>query len=97
MPLYERQCMQGHRQEEYAHSAAHLGSRTILCHCGHTMGRVMSVGQGLCWFEEGRTRWLEHLAPHPVPCRSHAEHQRLMKKYGVEWATQGRGRPGQWV
>lgn len=98
MPMYDFVCSACGAQEEcYLHVRDDLGAATPLCACGSSMGPIISVGRGLTWFEEGRARVLWNLGPEPVTVRSHGEHQRLMRERGLDWATKGRGRPGQWI
>ena len=97
MPLYALQCEAGHGGEAFEHHADDLGSRTAICSCGGSMAVVLSVGRGLTYFEEGRARVIHNLGHEPVVVRSHEEHKRRMREAGVDWATAGRGRKGQWV
>lgn len=98
MPLYELLCENGHTDEAFYHSPLDYGARTVECrHCRATMERVPSFGAGTCYFEEGRGRWIENLAKDAVFVTSAKQHQDLMKKAGVTWATRGRGAPGCWV
>ena len=97
MPMFEGRCINDHRADFFCHHVDDKGCRTAICEvCGETMGYVMAYGGGLCFFEEGRGVWLDHLADKPVYVTSHEQHKRLMKQHGVEWATKGRGMPGQW-
>jgi hypothetical protein len=97
MPLYQLQCPNGHRTEEYVHHTDDKGCRTIICDvCRETMTYVPAYGQGLCWFEEGRGRWIENMGHEPVYITSHEMHKREMKTRNLEWSTKGRGMPGQW-
>ena len=98
MPLYQLQCINGHKDDVFTHVAKDYGCRTLVCpHCGHTMSRIFAVGTPLLWAEEGRPRILENMGPMPVTVTSHAHHQRLLKERGLEWAGQKRGRKGCWV
>lgn len=97
MPLYQLQCLNGHQEDQFCHHPDDKGCRTALCPiCNETMGYVVAYGAGSCYFEEGRGRWIENLGEHPVFVTSPEQHRRLMKQNGVEWATKGRGMPGQW-
>lgn len=97
MPLYQLQCPNGHQAEQFCHHADDKGCRTTICEqCRETMGYVIAYGQGLCYYEEGRGHWIENLADKPVYVTSHEQHKKLMKQHKVEWATKGRGMPGQW-
>jgi hypothetical protein len=96
MPLFEFICLEGHRREVYCHVAEDRGAVTPICEKdGHTMALALSMGRGLCWFGEGRGRWIHNLGHEPVYVTSHEQHKKLMKHAGVEWATerktQGRG------
>lgn len=99
MPTFEFHCVNGHARDTYEHHRDDLGCRTIVCEdCGELMAPVFSgFGRGLTYFEEGRGRVLWNLGPEPITVRSHEEHKRLMRERGLEWATEGRGRPGCWV
>lgn len=61
------------------------------------MAPIISYGQGLCYFEEGRARTIWNLGPEPVQVRSHEEHKRLMRQNKVDFANRGTGYPGQWL
>lgn len=97
MPLYAFQCLNGHREDLYHARAGDLGCRTAICEaCGSSMAVVLSVGRGLTWCSESRPCAIENLGHDPVVVRSPEEHRRRMREAGVEWATRGRGQPGQW-
>ena len=97
MPMYEFRCLNQHSTDLYCASPDDKGCRTAICEqCGETMGPVLAFGQGLCFYEEGRGQWIENLADKPVYVTSHEQHKRLMREHKVEWATKGRGMPGQW-
>lgn len=95
MPLYPVACLHGHTRDVFCHVAADLGTATPLCPCGSTMAVTVGFGRGLTWFEEGRGRWISHLADQPIYVTSHAQHTRLMREHGVTWAT--RGRRDRWI
>ncbi len=96
--LYDMQCTNGHHRDQFVHAVQDYGVRTMICAiCQTTMTRVLSVGRGLCWFEEGRPRVIHNMGVEPVTVRSHEHHKRLMKERNLEWATRGRGMPGQWI
>lgn len=98
MPIIARQCIHGHTKDEFVHTHQDIGVRTLLCpECQCTMGKILSMGQGLCWFEEGRGRWIPNIAKDPLYITSHEQHKRLMKEYKVDWATEGRGRKTGWI
>lgn len=111
MPIYAFRCEEGHEYEMVCLHSDDKGCRTAICDiCQSSMAPVMSLGQGLCYFEEGRTRriWnLERsderdrngnlLPSKPVYVRSHEEHKRLMRQQKVDFATRGRGIKGQWI
>lgn len=97
MPIYQCQCLNGHQADQFCHHSDDKGCRTPVCEqCGETMGYVVAYGRGLCFYEEGRGQWIENLADKPVYVTSHEQHKKLMKQHKVEWATKGRGMPGQW-
>ena len=111
MPMYLFRDEAGHEREEYVSSTDDKGCQTIICRqCQTTMAPIVSFGQGLCYFEEGRARRIWNLESaderdakgnkvpaKPVFVRSAGEHRRLMKQRGVDWATKGVGYKGQWV
>lgn len=97
MPLYQVQCLNGHQDEQFCHVPDDKGCRTaICCVCGETMSYVLSMGGGLVFFEEGRTRKIENMGHDPVYISSPAQHRAEMKKRHLELATR-RGMPGQWI
>ena len=83
MPLYEFQCLNGHRREIFEFSAADKGCETVICECGHSMGPVFSPGKGIVFFEEGRPRVINNLGPEPVTITSFRQHKEAMKRAGV--------------
>ena len=110
MPLYLFHDEAGHEREEFVIHADNKGCRTHICrHCGNTMAPVMAFGQGLCYFEEGRSRRIFNLercekdaqgrpiATKPVYVTSHEQQNRLMHQQGLAQASRGRGYPGQWL
>ena len=111
MPMYLFRDEAGHEREEYVSSADDKGCQTIICRiCKATMAPVVSFGQGLCYFEEGRARRIWNLESaderdakgnkvpaKPVFVRSAGEHRRLMKQRGVDFANRGVGYKGQWI
>jgi hypothetical protein len=97
MPLIDLRCEQGHIEEHYYATHADYGCRTLICACGGTMERIMSMGAGCCYFEEGRGRWIENLGQDPIFITSPKQHREAMKKAQVQWATRGRAQPGCWV
>ena len=98
MPLFEMTCLNHHHTDQFVHVPEDYGTRTLICPvCLHTMTRTLSMGRGLCWFEEGRPRVIHNMGVEPVVVRSHEHHKRLMKERNLEWATRGRGMPGQWI
>ena len=97
MPLYALRCPECDRgTEEFCHVPADRGTQTHLCPCGSTLAPIISLGQGLTFFEEGKPRTIWNLGPQPITVRSAREHQDAMKAAGVTWATPGRGRRGAW-
>lgn len=109
MPLYDYACENGHLDERFFHSAAQALEELPCRQCESQAHRQLSMGQGLCYFEEGRAQriWnlekIEYakdgtmLPTKPVYVRSHGEHRRLMREQGVDFANRGRGYKGQWV
>jgi hypothetical protein len=97
MPLYKLECSEGCEREEFCHVADDKGCQTYICPHGEVMTYTLSVGAGLTYFEEGRARVIENLFDQPVTVRSHREHQALMRKAKVDWATAGTGRKGCWT
>lgn len=97
MPRYTYACMRGHEREIIIPTYRDRGCETLICACGETMGRTLAMGQGLCYFEEGRGRLIENMSHQPQLVTSHEQHKRLMKEHKVEWANPGRGMPGQWI
>lgn len=110
MPLYDYACESGHIDERFFHNAKQAEEILPCRKCGFMAHRQLSMGQGLCYFEEGRARriWnLERsderdskgnlLPSKPVYVRSHQEHKRLMRERGVDFANKGRGYSGQWI
>lgn len=96
MPLYDYRCEQGHEVlDKYVPLAKYADSQQ--CDCGAPMTKLLSMGRGLLFFEEGRGRLIENLGDQPVYVTSHEQHRALMKQHKVQWATQGQGRPGCWV
>jgi len=110
MPLYSYKCEEGHEKEIFCH-ADDKGCQTVLCRqCQSSMASVISYGQGLLYFEEGRARRIWNLersdqkdaagqpiASRPVYVKSAEEHKRLMRQQGVDFANRGRGFSGQWI
>jgi hypothetical protein len=111
MPLYTHQCENGHSTDHYVRHPDDKGCETLICkECKSTMSPIISYGQGLCYFEEGRERRIWNLersdqkdaqgnpiASQPVFVRSAEHHKRLMRAAGVDFANKGRGFPGQWI
>lgn len=79
MPLYEFECLDGHRQEHFL-SMEERNSR-FLCSCGKKMRRLPG-GHGLLYFEESRAR--THIGLSDRPIASWRQHQRSMKAAGVD-------------
>lgn len=98
MPTYTYRCEAGHEKDEFVVHADNKGCQTHLCRlCRSTMAPVITFGQGLCYFEEGRARLIWNLGPEPVLVKSHEEHKRRMRLAGVDFANRGVGYPGQWM
>jgi hypothetical protein len=92
----------------YEHDADHVDDRffhraadaldLLPCRiCASMAHKCLSLGGGLCYFEEGRARVIENMCHEPVIVRSLSEHNRLMKKHKVAQVGQGRGMPGVWI
>ena len=97
MPLYALQCLNGHKRDEYCHTPADKGCRTILCsQCGGSMAHVLSVGRGLTWFEEGRARTFENISHDPVTVTSYKAHEDVMRANGVRLLPPRYGEKGCW-
>lgn len=97
MPINEFRCINGHTRDVFVHHYKDKGSKTIICHCGHTMGSVFSVGSGLTWASEKKPRTIYNLGEKPVTVRTHAEHREAMRRAGVSEAGAKRGMKGSWV
>ena len=98
MPLYALVCERGHGGEVFCHVREDFGCETRICACGGSMAKILSMGRGLTWFEEGRPRTIWNLGSEPVVIRSHEEHKRKMREAGVEWATGWQtNKTGGWV
>lgn len=98
MPLYVFKDELGHEREEFVLCADERGIRTHICRrCGSSMAPVISYGQGLCYFEEGRGRVIWNLGPEPIVVKSAGEHRKRMRLAKVDFANRGVGYPGQWV
>jgi hypothetical protein len=96
MPLYEYTCINGHSRDTFLHSSNYLSLSPVICECGETMTRRLSMGRGLTWFEEGRPRVIENMGVYPVTITSHEQHKRLMRERNLEWVPPSRGMPGCW-
>ena len=98
MPMYTFRCEEGHEKDIFVTHSDDKGCGTVLCRtCNSTMAQVITYGQGLCYFEEGRPRIIWNLGPEPVQVKSAAEHKRLMRLNKVDFANRGVGYPGQWT
>lgn len=111
MPMQTFRCEAGHEKDAFVIHHDDHGCQTQFCKvCKSTMAPVITYGQGLCYFEEGRERRIWNLEradekdaqgrpvpSKPVYVRSAEEHRRLMRQRGVDWATQGVGIKGQWI
>lgn len=98
--LYEFECLKGHQRDSFYHNVKDLGCETEICECGNTMCNIPSMGgKPLLWFEEGRGRWIPHLAEdgNPIYITSHEQHKREMKKNKVALAPARKGGKGTWV
>lgn len=96
-PLYDYECDDGHRDERFFHQADQAEPIFPCRLCGRPASKQLSMGHGLCYFEEGRERLIWNLGDQPVRIRSHEEHKRKMREAKVDFAHRGRGYPGQWV
>lgn len=98
MPTYTFRCEAGHETDVFVVHADDKGAGTTLCrHCQSSMAPVITFGQGLCYFEEGRGRLIWNLGPEPIYVKSHEEHKKLMRLNKVDFANRGVGYPGQWT
>lgn len=98
MPLYNYKCPQRHVSvDRYMHRVADRDSHIEHCpECGAQLVRGLSMGKGLTYFEEGRGRWLENIAPTPQYVTSHGQWRRLLKEHGREWVGARYGEKGCW-
>ena len=98
MPLYTFRCEAGHEKDIFVTHHADLGCQTVYCRpCQSTMAQIITYGQGLCYFEEGRARLIWNLGPEPILVKSAEQHKRLMRLNKVDFANRGTGYPGQWL
>lgn len=98
MPMYTYRCEQGHERDAFVTHADDKGCRTEYCRtCQSSMAPVITYGQGLCYFEEGRGRLIWNLGPEPILVKSAEQHKRLMRINKVDFANRGVGYPGQWI
>lgn len=97
MPMYELQCINGHRREVYCHARLDVYNYWDCDVCMHTMGTVMSQSKPLTYFRENNGQWIHNMSHEPVYVTSAEEHKRLMKKHGVTFATPKRGEKGCWA
>jgi hypothetical protein len=111
MPLYTHICMNGHSKDLFVRHPDDKGCDTHICKvCQGSLAPIISYGQGLCYFEEGRERRIWNLeradqkdakgnpmASQPVFVRSAGEHKRKMREAGVDFANRGVGHKGQWI
>lgn len=98
MPTYTFRCEAGHERDEFVVHADNKGCQTQICRrCQSTMAPVITFGQGLCYFEEGRGRLIWNLGDQPVYVKSAEQHKRLMRINKVDFANRGVGYPGQWT
>lgn len=98
MPTYTFRCEAGHEHDEFVLHTDNKGCQTHVCRtCRSSMAPVITYGQGLLYFEEGRERMIWNLGPEPVFVKSHQEHKRRMRLAGVDFANRGVGYPGQWI
>lgn len=98
MPFFTFRCPQGHDRDEFVRVADDKGCQTHLCRqCQQTMAPILTYGQGLCYFEEGRGRVIWNLGDQPVTVTSAEHHKRLMRINKVDFANRGTGYPGQWL
>ncbi len=98
MPMYTFRCEEGHEKEEFCTHSDDKGVKTHICRrCGATQAPVITYGQGLCYFEEGRGRLIWNLGPEPILVKSAEQHKRLMRINKVDFANRGTGYPGQWI
>lgn len=98
MPLYTYRDEAGHEKEEFCVHTEERGVQTHICRrCGASQAPIITYGQGLLYFEEGRARTIWNLGPEPVEVKSASQHKRLMRINKVDFANRGTGYPGQWL
>lgn len=96
-PLYDFVCENGHEYRDKYLPTSQTDIPVLCEECGQTMTKLLSMGRGLVWFEEGRGRLIHNLGHEPVLVTSHEQHKRLMRENKVDWATLGQGRKGCWI
>ena len=98
MPLYAFYCDECESSSDrYVHLAEQRDDPQQCRECHGEMRRKLSVGRGLTYFEEGRGRWLENIAPTPQYVTSHGQWRQLLKKHNREWVGSHYGEKGAWV
>lgn len=98
MPLYDIQCLNGHRTTAYYTDYRDRRTHTHICsECSNSMSHVIQKPSRFTYFSEKSPRIIENMGHEPVVVKSHAEHQRLMKERGLGWITPKRGMPGSWA
>lgn len=97
MPLYDFKCISGHVTEIFVYHVDNRGCDTVICHCGHSMGQVISPGNRMLYFEEGRGHLMWNLGPEPVMIHSHRELEKKMKERGLDFAGSKPGTKGSWI
>jgi len=99
MPIYNYKCPSGEMSvDRFKHTAQERFTHEEACpHCGRPLVLGLSVGRGLTYFEEGRGRWLENIAPTPQYVTSHGQWRRLLKEHNREWVGARRGEPNCWA
>jgi len=98
MPIYTRQCINGHQEDSIEISWTEKYTKTVFCKkCNNTMGHVFTLAKPSLFFEEGKARVIHNLGHDPVTITSSKQHEAAMKKAGVSMAVPKRGMPGCWI
>ena len=97
MPLYDKQCLNGHTTTIYAHTPIERYVRTVLCACGQTMSTMYSPGAPLTYLRESRPLVVTNMGASPLAFTSQKQHRDAMKRLGLAQPGVGRGMPGAWT
>lgn len=87
MPLYEYRCSQGHRKDHYFHRAEQALLVWECEECIRPALRQFPRTNTPQFFSESSPRIIQNLDP-STPITSPAQHAALMKREGVEYASQ---------